>query len=105
MTSMIHVVIFVLQGLGVIDSKIDRVLKFTERRSTKDARQVLLRVTHASIHCTSCFGTYSDAKFPWRQEKRDDALSQYAIARNKLKLDKEPFASGGSCQVALDPKP
>ena len=29
----------VLQGLGVIEAKIDRVLKLAERRGKKDARQ------------------------------------------------------------------
>jgi len=61
----------VLQGLGVIDAKIDQLLKFMERRSKKDARH----------------------------EKRNDILSHYAIARDKIKLDAEPFASGGSCLV------
>ncbi|KAJ1465686.1 kinase-like domain-containing protein [Baffinella frigidus] len=61
----------VLQGLGVIDVKIDRVLKLAERRIKKDARQ----------------------------DRRSDNLENYSIAREKLKLEVEPFASGGSCKV------
>ncbi|KAJ1471247.1 hypothetical protein T484DRAFT_1844862 [Baffinella frigidus] len=61
----------VLQGLGVVDAKIDRLLKLAERRSKKDLKQV----------------------------RRTNNLSKYAISRDKLKLEEEPFASGGSCKV------
>ena len=61
----------VLQGIGVIDMKIDRVLKLAERRSKKDARL----------------------------ERRSDNLSHFSIPREKVVCEAVPFAQGASGKV------
>ena len=74
-----------LQGFGVIGTKIDRVLELAEQRSREDARH----------------------------QRRCDTLEQYSISRNKFRLEKKPFARGGSgavyrgtdCNKQVDPAP
>ena len=48
-----------------------------------------------------------------RHQRRSDTLEQYSISRNKFRLEKKPFARGGSgavyhctyCNKEVDPAP
>jgi len=71
--------------MGVMGTQIARLLELAEGQSRVDARH----------------------------QRRCDTLEQYSISRNKFRLEKKPFARGGSgavyrgtyCNKQVDPAP